>query len=82
MVKLLRLTRPVVIYAFSSVNSDQRFDHALNWRHASIKPFALGTIVRVSFHSSGQRARYIYIDSLETQFILVFSFCSARVVLM
>jgi hypothetical protein len=49
LIKLLRLTRLAVMPAISCVSSDQRLDHARDWCHASIKLFAIETLVRVLF---------------------------------
>jgi hypothetical protein len=47
--KLLRLTRLAVISAISSGISDQKFDHARDQCHASIKLFAIEILVLVLF---------------------------------
>jgi hypothetical protein len=49
LIKLLRLTRLTVMSAISSVSSDQRFDHARDSCHASIKVFAIEIVVRLLF---------------------------------
>jgi hypothetical protein len=49
LIKLLRLTRLAVMSAISFVSSDQRFDHARDWCHASIQVFAIEILVRVLF---------------------------------
>jgi hypothetical protein len=49
LIKLLRLTRLAVMSAISFVSSDQRFNHARDQCHASIKLFAIEILVRVLF---------------------------------
>jgi hypothetical protein len=49
LIQLFRLTRLAVMSAISSFGSDQRFDHARDWCHASIKLFAIEILVRVLF---------------------------------
>jgi hypothetical protein len=61
--KLLRLARLTVMSAISSVTSNQRFDHARDWCHASIKSFAIEIVVRSFFRPTLVSLLDIYSES-------------------
>jgi hypothetical protein len=52
LIKHPRLTRVAVMSAINSDSSDQRFDHARDCCHASIKSFAIEIVVRSFFSPS------------------------------
>jgi hypothetical protein len=80
LIKLLRLTRLPAMSAINSVSSDQRFDHARDRCHASIKSFAIVIVVRCFFLPTLVSLLDIYIACLQARFPSRISFCSSELV--